>query len=216
MPTRELMRDGAGRRRERGKGRNSVIAWTDEAKAAHRGDAQARAVLRARLGQQEAACRSREAGARARAPMSTARSSQRSRRVTRRGAEHPSKEALVLLAAARLRIGGRRLRALATGDAARGPRVRHQPTRRCGWPRRGVMRAPTRQCSSSSLRARGHRLRSARISGRTCATAGRRRRFCACAATLPAGGIAIVGARDAGGAACRFAFDLARRWGVRS
>jgi DNA processing protein len=116
----------------------------------------------------------------------------------------------VLLAAAHLRMGGRRLRALAAGDAAA---VREFVT------------------ADSALRLTEAR-RDARADGETLERvaarlvtlngpeypAGLRElrsppAFLCVRGTLPEGGIAIVGARDASDAACEFAYELARALG---
>ncbi len=116
----------------------------------------------------------------------------------------------MLLTAARLRMGGRRLRALAAGD---GSAVREFVTADSAL-RLAEARRDARADAAmlELLSARVVPLRSAEY------PAGLRDlrtppAFLCVRGTLPAGGVAIVGARDASSAACRFAFDLAQALG---
>jgi DNA processing protein len=117
----------------------------------------------------------------------------------------------VLLAAARLRMGGRRLRALAAGDATA---VREFVTAD------SALRLTEARRDARSDAATLERL-SARLIplGDPAYPAGLRDlrsppAFLCVRGTLPAGGIAIVGAREASDEACRFAHDLARALGL--
>ncbi len=116
----------------------------------------------------------------------------------------------MLLAAARLRMGGRRLRALATGDAA--------AVRECVNSDSALRLAEARRDArgdAATLERLGARLV---VIGAADYPAGLRDLrspppFLCVRGALPQGGIAIVGARDAGEAACAFAFELARKLG---
>jgi DNA processing protein len=115
-----------------------------------------------------------------------------------------------LLAAARLRMGGRRLRALAAGDAAA---VREFVTAdsalRLAEARRDALAdAATLERVGARLVALGSAEYPAGLRELRSPPA-----FLCVRGTLPAGGIAIVGARDASRPACEFAFDLARALG---
>jgi DNA processing protein len=117
---------------------------------------------------------------------------------------------LVLLAAARLRIGGRRLRALATGDgAAVRAFVSADSALRLSEARRDARAdLATLERFSARLIALGDPAYPPGLRELKSAPA-----FLCVRGNLPDRGIAIVGARDAGEAACRFAFELARALG---
>lgn len=116
----------------------------------------------------------------------------------------------MLLAAARLRIGGRRLRALAAGDAAA--------------VRDFISADSALRLAQARREARADAATLERAAGRVIALCSpeyppglRELRtppaFLCVRGRLPAGGIAIVGARDASDAACTYAYDLARALG---
>jgi len=111
-----------------------------------------------------------------------------------------------LLAGARLRIGGRRLRALAVGDAA--------------GVREFVNSDSARRLAEARRDARGDAELLVRLGARLIALGdpayppGLRDlpappAFLCVRGVLPGGGVAIVGARDAGAESCRFAYELA-------
>ncbi len=116
----------------------------------------------------------------------------------------------MLLAAARLRMGGRRLRALAAGDGAA---VREFVTADSAL-RLAEARRDARADAATLERLSAHLIA---LNDPRYPTGLRDLRsppaFLCVRGTLPGGGIAIVGSRDASPAACRFAYDLTRALG---
>ncbi len=113
----------------------------------------------------------------------------------------------MLLAAARLRVGGRRLRALATGDGA-GVRafINSDSALRLTEARRDARRdAATLERVGARVIALGDAAYPAGLRELAAPPA-----FLCARGIMPLGGVAIVGSRDATDAGCRFAFDLAR------
>lgn len=112
----------------------------------------------------------------------------------------------MLLAAARLRMGGRRLRALAVGAAAaRWEFVSRDSALGLNEARLGAREdADTLARLAARLIALGDPAYPAGLCDLASPPA-----FLCVRGELPVGGIAIVGSRDASAAACRFAYDLA-------
>ncbi|HEX3550538.1 MAG TPA: DNA-processing protein DprA [Candidatus Elarobacter sp.] len=118
---------------------------------------------------------------------------------------------LPLLAAWRLRVPVRLLRALARGDhAALRTWLAAESARRIAEARRGAY------ADLAALEALGARLLAPADDGWPAGFADLRDppAFLTVRGTLPSGGIAIVGARDAGEHACAFAHELAMRLGI--
>ncbi len=113
----------------------------------------------------------------------------------------------MLLAAAHLRVGGRRLRALAAGDAGA---VRDFITTDSA--RRLAQARSAARADAVTLERLGARI--VRLNDSAYPTGLRDLRappaFLCVRGALPGGGVAIVGSRDAGPEACRFAYELAR------
>ena len=129
----------------------------------------------------------------------------------RRGADVISdQQTLVLLAAAHLRMGGRRLRALAAGDDAAGREfIKSDSALRLAEARRDARRdAALLEGLSAQLIALGDAAYPAGLRDLLAPPA-----FLCVRGELPIGGVAIVGARDASAAGCRFAYDLSRALG---
>lgn len=116
----------------------------------------------------------------------------------------------MLLAAARLRMGGRRLRALAAGDGASVREfINSDSALRLAEARRDARSdAATLERLAARLIALGDPAYPVGLRELPSPPA-----FLCVRGKLPVGGVAIVGARDASGDACRFAHDLARALG---